>query len=76
MMTNVGVIDGVFRFLLGLALLAWSDGRFGPELPDIAAWIVWVVGGVIFFTGIFRFCPAYAYFGTDSCASGLRPDDR
>jgi hypothetical protein len=76
MMTNVGVIDGVFRFLLGLALLAWSDGRFGHELLEVLAWIIWVIGAYIFFTGVFRFCPAYAYFSTNSCATGLRPDDR
>ena len=28
MMTNVGVIDRVFRLALGIALLAWSRGRF------------------------------------------------
>ena len=68
MITNVGVIDGVFRFVLGVALLAWSYHRIGPGLPDALAWAVWSVGAVLAFTGLFRFCPVYALLGTDSCA--------
>jgi Protein of unknown function (DUF2892) len=68
MITNMGVIDGVFRFVLGAALLAWSDHRIGPDLPESLAWAVWVVGAVLAATGLFRFCPVYALLGTDSCA--------
>jgi hypothetical protein len=68
MITNMGVIDGVFRFALGMALLAWSYHRVGPELPEALAWAVWIVGAFLGLTGLFRFCPVYALFDTDSCA--------
>lgn len=68
MITNMGVIDGVFRFVLGVALLAWSYHRIGPALPEALAWAVWIVGAFLGFTGLFRFCPVYALLGTDSCA--------
>lgn len=68
MITNVGVIDGVFRFALGVGLLALSDGRLWLHLPHGLAWAVWVAGAVLSFTGLFRYCPVYALVGTDSCA--------
>ena len=68
MITNMGVIDGVFRFVLGTALLAWSYHRIGPELPEALAWAVWIVGVFFGATGLFRFCPVLALFDTNSCA--------
>ena len=68
MITNMGVIDGVFRFVLGVGLLAWSYDRIGPGLPESLAWAVWIVGAFLGATGLFRFCPAYALIGIDSCA--------
>ena len=68
MVTNMGVIDGVFRFVLGTALLAWSYHRIGPELPEGLAWLVWIVGAFFGATAILRFCPVLALLGTDSCA--------
>ncbi len=54
MITNMGVIDGVFRFVLGMGLLAWSYHRVGPELPEALAWAVWIVGA---FLGLDRALP-------------------
>ncbi len=68
MMTNVGVLDAVVRLTLGVALLAWSYGRIGPGLPETPAWIAWIAGAVFAATGIFRYCPLYAWAGTNSCA--------
>jgi hypothetical protein len=68
MMTNVGVIDGVFRFVLGVGLLALSDGRLWLHPPHELAWAAWIAGAFFSFTGLFRYCPAYALAGTDSCA--------
>jgi hypothetical protein len=68
MITNMGVIDGVFRFVLGVGLLAWSYDRIGPVLPEGLAWVVWIVGAFLGLTGLFRFCPVFALLGTDSCA--------
>ena len=74
MMTNVGVIDGVLRLVLGIGLLAWSRGRIGPVLPEIFAWIAWAAGLFSAATGIFRYCPAFALLGTNSCAIYPRAD--
>jgi Protein of unknown function (DUF2892) len=68
MMTNVGVIDGVVRFVLGVGLLALSYGRLPLHLPHHLAWAAWTAGAFLSFTGLFRYCPAYALLGTDSCA--------
>jgi len=68
MITNMGVIDGVVRFVLGVALLALSHGRLGPELPHVLAWAAWIAGAFLSATGLFRSCPIYALLGTDSCA--------
>lgn len=68
MITNMGVIDGVFRFGLGVGLLALSYGRFGLHLPHDLAWAVWIIGASLGWTGLFRSCPVYALLGIDSCA--------
>ncbi|WP_088343095.1 MULTISPECIES: DUF2892 domain-containing protein [Rhodomicrobium] len=68
MMTNIGVLDGMFRLLLGLALLGWSDGKFGPHPPEFWAWLAWIPGLALSLTGLFRFSPLYWLLGTDSCA--------
>jgi hypothetical protein len=68
LITNVGVIDGVFRFILGVGLLALSYGRFRLHLPYDLAWTVWIVGAYLGLTGLFRSCLVFALLGTDSCA--------
>lgn len=73
MMTNVGVIDGAFRFILGMGLLALSYGRLRLHLPHDLAWAAWTAGALLSVTGLFRYCPAYALLGTDSCAIYLAP---
>ncbi len=68
-MTNMGVLDGVFRFTVGVALLAWSYGRIGPVTRRTwAAGCSGLAGAVFALTGLFRHCPLYAYFKIDSCA--------
>jgi hypothetical protein len=74
LITNVGVIDGVFRCIVGACLLALSYGHFGVHLPHAMAWATWAVGAGVGLTGIFRFCPIYALLGTDSCAIYPAPD--
>lgn len=60
MKVNVGSIDRVIRILAGLVLIGLAlAGQIG-----IWGWI----GVVPLFTGIFKFCPAYALFGMDTCA--------
>lgn len=76
MMTNVGVLDGVFRFALALALLAWSDGVFGSPPDAIWIWPFWIAAMTIGLTGLFRYSPLYALLGTNSCAIYPGPDRR
>lgn len=68
MMTNVGVIERVLRFAMGLALLGWSHGSFGVPLEGRAGWVVFAGGVFLTFTGLFRFCPFYALMDIDTCA--------
>ncbi len=75
MMTNMGVLDGVFRFTVGVALLAWSYGRIGPVMSDMGSWLLWIAGAVLALTGLFRHCPLYAYFKIDSCAIYPKDDE-
>jgi hypothetical protein len=58
---NVGSIDRGLRVLVGFGLLALVF-----MLEGNARW--WgLVGIVPLMTGLFRFCPAYALFGFNSC---------
>jgi hypothetical protein len=58
MSANVGSIDRIIRILAGLALIAWAL-MGGP----VWAWI----GVVPLATGLFKFCPAYALLGVNTC---------
>lgn len=74
MMTNVGVLDAAFRLFVAALLLAWSYGEFGLTAPSLSfAWGLWLVGLLFGITGLFRYCPIYAIYGTHSCAP--MPDD-
>lgn len=56
---NVGGIDRVIRVVIGLVLIALAaTGTIG--------WWGWL-GIVLVLTGVFRFCPAYALLGLNSC---------
>lgn len=64
-MVNVGNLDRVLRFLVGIALLI---GVFVPQVAvfeSLGAWkfAVAAVGLVLIGTAAFRFCPAYTLFG-------------
>lgn len=61
MKTNVGTIDRVLRVVGGLVLITLAaTGTVG-----MWGWI----GVIVLLTGIFRFCPAYALMGTNTCAA-------
>ncbi|PUA96943.1 hypothetical protein C8C99_1789 [Acidovorax sp. 107] len=56
---NVGTVDRVLRVLAGLVLIALAaTGTVG--------WWGWL-GVVPLATGLFRFCPAYALLGMNTC---------
>ena len=58
MKTNVGTIDRLLRFVVGISLIIWGV-RGGP----VWAWI----GIIPILTASFRFCPAYMPFGISTC---------
>jgi len=56
---NVGTMDRVLRVVAGLILIALAaTGTVG--------WWGWL-GVVPLATGLFRFCPAYALLGINTC---------
>ena len=59
MSSNVGGIDRILRIVAGVALIALTVAG------TIGAW-GWI-GVVPLLTGLFRFCPAYAIFGMNTC---------
>ncbi len=64
MKTNVGGIDRILRYVLGLALL-------GAGLYFKSWWGLIGLGPI--FTATFRFCPAYLPFGLNT---GAQPDKK
>lgn len=58
MKLNVGGIDRVLRIVVGLALI-------GVAVMGVSPW-GWI-GVVPLVTGLFKFCPAYAIFGINTC---------
>jgi len=63
MTTNVGGIDRILRFLVGLAILSaivWYPGD--------AKWFG-LLGLIPLGTALFRFCPLYSVFGLNSCST-------
>ncbi len=59
MKLNVGGIDRILRIVVGLALI-------GATLADMIGVWGWI-GVVPLLTGAFKFCPAYAVLGMNTC---------
>ena len=69
-MANVGGIDRVLRFVVGIVLLLVPFvGTTVPALAGLGnwAWVIGAVGLVMLLTAIFRFCPAYPLLGISTC---------
>ena len=65
MKTNIGNVDRIIRFILGLAIL-------GAGYYFKSWWGLIGLGPIL--TGAFRFCPAYLPFGLNPCAQpGKKP---
>jgi uncharacterized membrane protein HdeD (DUF308 family) len=62
---NVGGWDRKLRVLLGVILLILPAIGFTTESDAIFAYIA---GAIALITGLFRFCPVHALFGTSSCS--------
>ena len=66
MSVNVGNIDRIIRFLIGvLAIAAIFVGPFaGAGWERIA---LGIVGAIMIGTSVFKFCPLYQIFGINTC---------
>lgn len=62
MNANVGTIDRALRIVAGAVLIALA------ATGVVGAW--GYLGAVPLLTGLFRFCPAYALLGVDTCGLG------
>jgi hypothetical protein len=68
MRANVGSVDRVVRFVLGLLLLlAVFMPVFGMAAHPLLQWGVGLVGVVLITTALMRFCPLYRLFGLSTC---------
>ena len=62
---NVGHIDRMIRFILGVVSLAIAGLT---ALPVWGTAIALVVGTIALLTGVMGFCPAWKVFGINTCA--------
>lgn len=60
MKANVGGIDRILRMVVGAVLVALA------ALGTVGTW-GWIVGAIVFATGLFRFCGAYTLLGLNTC---------
>lgn len=60
-MCNVGVVDQVARFFIGIVALILA--------PILGSWIVGAVGVILTATSVFGFCPAYLLGRISTCKS-------
>lgn len=67
MKCNVGGMDRIGRLTLGVVLLI--IGFLAPLEPFWQA-IIFIVAAIALLTGIFRFCPANALLGINTCEAG------
>jgi hypothetical protein len=65
MKPNVGGLDRALRIIAGLALIV-----LGIFVIKSSGWMITsiIIGGVLFLTGLFRFCAMYLICGRNSCS--------
>jgi hypothetical protein len=69
MSVNMGVIDRVLRFAVGIVLIAFAVGVIYPGTGwNALGWI----GLVPIATALFGFCPLYAVLGISTCPAKAR----
>jgi hypothetical protein len=67
-MANVGSLDRIARFALGLVLLAVAFAVPAAEATLGAAWWLLPIAGVVMIgTAAIRFCPLYTLLGVRTC---------
>ncbi|WP_108483175.1 YgaP family membrane protein [Oceaniglobus ichthyenteri] len=68
MTANVGTIDRVFRFILGIVLLALPFVSGMAIFASTTATVISVILGIVMVaTSAMRFCPLYRIFGIQTC---------
>ncbi|SHE89637.1 Protein of unknown function [Litoreibacter ascidiaceicola] len=68
MTTNVGNIDRVFRFVLGVVLLAAPFVSGMALFNSTIVTVIAVIAGVVMLvTSLARTCPLYSIFGIKTC---------
>jgi hypothetical protein len=64
MVANIGYVDRIVRFVVGLALIALALGH----IPGVSAQIWGWIGIVPLVTALFGVCPAYKLLGVNTCS--------
>jgi uncharacterized membrane protein len=64
MVANIGYMDRIIRFVVGLALIALALGY----IPGMSAQIWGWIGVVPLVTALFGVCPAYKLLGFNTCS--------
>jgi len=64
MTNNVGGIDRLIRFVLGILLIALAAAHVVAGNLAIAAY---VGGAIALVTGLIRYCPAWSILGINTC---------
>ena len=59
MQANESTVDRIIRVVLGIVLLVLA---YLGTITGAWQWIAYIIGGILFITGLAGFCPLYALF--------------
>ncbi len=64
MKKNLGQIDKIIRFLLGITggLLVYYK-----VFDEVASWVILTLAAILLLTSLVSFCPLYGILGINSC---------
>lgn len=64
MKKNLGQIDKIIRFLLGITggLLVYFK-----VFDEVASWVILTLAAILLLTSLVSFCPLYGILGINSC---------
>ncbi len=63
---NVGTVDRVIRFIIGIGLLVWGYLTFQGGNSGLGIGLM-VFSLVPFVTSVIKFCPLYSLLGISTC---------
>ncbi len=65
---NVGKADRIARLILGVVLIALSVfSSIAIFSNPVLQWLLPLIGLVLIFTALFKFCPLYRLIGANTC---------